>query len=351
MKKTLMTLGMMILVVLLFVGCGDNNKGPFGYEYENGQLIVTSANKPAKGMVKYTTTDSRNITRTVYEMELDKGVPTGKITVFDESGTPFIEVDAKKADIGGYPFSYTGTMIIDGGVKVEGDFKIESTEEFFNIFENYGLNIHNRSDVYKYFMNNFMINGTIETESGKTVFQDGRIIEEIRIFGDGRKEEKYWDRDGEPNGTWLATYIGPEKGELKPGTIMYRQTFEHGLKVYSDDEWAVDFNYSSLRPNYRWDSPDGSQHAEYVGYDDMIQFNSYDRDQELTVNMKKDTDGVYRVYTFLLVTTVSKEVVISDDMDISVLKQVLDNIEPTMKEFYPNITFDFNHYHSDKQRI
>lgn len=35
----------------LFIGC-DNNRGPFEYKYKDGDLILFSNNKPAKGLVE-----------------------------------------------------------------------------------------------------------------------------------------------------------------------------------------------------------------------------------------------------------------------------------------------------------
>ena len=50
MKKTITVL--LIILSMLFVGC-DNNSGPFTKEYRNGDLILLSAGKPAKGDVSW----------------------------------------------------------------------------------------------------------------------------------------------------------------------------------------------------------------------------------------------------------------------------------------------------------
>lgn len=343
MKKTLMTLGMMILVVLLFVGCGDNNKGPFGYEYENGQLIVTSANKPAKGMVKYTTTDASNITRTVYEMDLDKGVPTGKITVYDENGTPFIEVDAKKADIGGYPFSYTGTMIIDGGdIKVEGDFKIESTEEFFNIFETFGQNLKNKNAVYTYFMTRFIINGTVGNGINRIEYKDGY---KASVFREDNyvKYEEHYNSNGNKDGHWVQTYKGGlDKPLLKAGDIIEEHYYDNGIEVFPDEKYAK--VYDDMHGNYTYYcAPNNNNQVRIVGGVSWVRIETINPDGGIKALLDKDDDGILRVQ-ILRIFDINNNDITPKDITIDDYREWLEVLE--LDKLYPEFKFDFTQIHS-----
>lgn len=92
MKKLLGVL--LVLTALIFTGC-DNNKGPFTKKMENGEVVLYSGNKPAKGGVSLTIINKAGLEVIVSEIDYDKGIPTGNFKLYKANGKLMVEANGK----------------------------------------------------------------------------------------------------------------------------------------------------------------------------------------------------------------------------------------------------------------
>lgn len=92
MKKIFLAL--ILVISTLFTGC-DNNKGPFTKKMENGEVILYSGNKPAKGGVSLTIVNNAGLEVIVSEIDYDKGIPTGEFKLYKANGKLMIEANGK----------------------------------------------------------------------------------------------------------------------------------------------------------------------------------------------------------------------------------------------------------------
>ena len=209
MKKIL---NLLIIVVFSFlvVSCGDNNEGPFETRKENGNLVLYSNNKPAKGWVESTYTDfNSNVTYKISEIEYDKGLPTGKFKYYNRSGILFFDADLTKK---GELFKGTIKSGVDQDTILEGEFNINSDW------------IVTRDSAVEYldiliFANDSLYNGSIDGPNYKFNHKNGQKDGTYQVyFNNGQLKIKGRYVNGEKDGIWEEYYTNGQlgiKGEFK----------------------------------------------------------------------------------------------------------------------------------------
>ena len=248
MKKIMISI--FIMLNMIFTAC-DNNSGPFGHTYVDDELIITSAGKPAKGWVK-TQYKASNNPQDIYAMELDQGLPTGNIIVYDNYAEPFFEMEAKEVEktqkIKGY-HTYSGKVTLNG-VVVDGDFRIV-LEDFLAVLDEY---ITGRATVYileEYFFNGIIVNGVYKTEKTKLVYKNRKLVEKWE-YGKLFTTEEYYSENGEKTGVWKTTFNGSNT-EVKPGTVIketkYKEDSSSETKEYNFKRKAFDYRFERYDEN------------------------------------------------------------------------------------------------------
>jgi antitoxin component YwqK of YwqJK toxin-antitoxin module len=118
MKKLLKFL-FLIITTIFFIAC-DNNDGPFETRRENGHKVLYSGGKLAKGMIQSTWYDFKSgetvVTATYY---VDKGIPAGNFTLYDQRGNLILSFEGKVEDN-----LFKGEMTLTDLGKANGQFNI-----------------------------------------------------------------------------------------------------------------------------------------------------------------------------------------------------------------------------------
>jgi MORN variant repeat protein len=203
MKNILMAL--MMLILLVFTGC-DNNSGPFTMEYRNGELIVLSDGKPAKGDIKYYY-DVNGVSITAYEAHYDNGLIDGTCKIYNNKNKVVFEGEFNRKDSSTYDVNiklFNGT--IKGTIRITS----EELQELFDepVSRGFGDNVNLNdwfdkraidatisTDKYKAIKKNGIFDEKRETSDWYQVYKDGVIVEESVTKYDGVTEKTYYKTD------------------------------------------------------------------------------------------------------------------------------------------------------------
>ena len=195
MKKILILA--LMLVSMLFVGC-DNNKGPFTREYINGESVLMSDGKPAKGIVgEDMYTDTAQVT--IFQAEYDDGFINGDIVVFNNKNKEMFKGTCKKIDSNTYDIDWT---LNDGGT-IKGTIATTS-EELENLFREPGVNGYQDGVNLNNWFDKVAIDATINSNNYKATKKnahfDGKVlINNSEYIYENGVEKDYTIRDKEGN--------------------------------------------------------------------------------------------------------------------------------------------------------
>jgi|GEM_PF-3836236 MORN variant repeat protein len=346
MKKILF---IFIILGVLFTGC-DNNEGPFEYTYQNGDMLLLSADKPAKGWVQISSYYN-GASIEAYKMELDDGILDGNFSVNDFKGQPMITMEAKKINIDGFKYTYRGKLIFNGITTIEGDFKFNSMEEFFTTLDNYANGVFNIDSVYKWLLKDSIVNGTYDDGSKRFVFKNA-IIQEKIVRDNSTQREEYYDEFGNPTGTWKVIYLGEYNDkypEIQPNSTISETNYINGKevynKIYSYDRKGFDYLISSYE-----DDGTFKKSINYIvnpAYFYGVSIEIRDSNNKLTLNINKDTDGKFRLINNMYNLDLKTKHFSDVRLDIND-KKLIDLIESLeLEKMYPYYDYDFTKYHSN----
>ena len=203
MKKILMSL--LIIILIAFTGC-DNNEGPFTMEYRNGELVVLSANKPAKGNVQYYY-NINGVSVTAYEAHYNDGFIDGVCKVYNNKNKIVFEGEFNKKDTNTYDVDiklFNGT--IKGTIRTTSEELIYLFEEpvskglgdNINLdrwFDQRAIDATVNTSEYKATKKNGIFDGTRDHVTWSEVYKDGKKIESSQVKNDGTIEKTYYISD------------------------------------------------------------------------------------------------------------------------------------------------------------
>ena len=288
--KRILRFILFLLLVIVFVSCGENNEGPFETRKENGKLVLYSDNKLAKGWVEQIYTDSNSgITYKMSEIEYDKGLPTGKFKYYNGNGNLVFDADLKKkGDI------YKGTVKI--GVEQDNILKGEFNLNSDWIVINKDTRIFLTSYLVLVFSKEVLYNGSVDGPLLKLNKINGTldgIYEEYHENGKLFKKGKY--KNGKKDGRWEGY---DENGQLR-GKSNYKNGKLDGIGEAYDKNGQLD-----IRAEYK----DGVFNGMYEGRGIKVKYKNgnYDGIYERYNNFKKLIErieysdgiknGVYELY-------------------------------------------------------
>ena len=195
MKKILIVT--LMLVSMLFVGC-DNNKGPFTREYINGESVLMSDGKPAKGIVgEDVYADTAQVT--IFQAEYDDGFINGDIVVFNNKNKEMFKGICKKIDSSTYDIDWT----LNNGGTIKGTIAITS-EELENLFREPGANGYQDGVNLNNWFDKVAIDATINSNNYKATKKNGKfdgtvLVNNSEITYENGVEKDYTIRDAEGN--------------------------------------------------------------------------------------------------------------------------------------------------------
>lgn len=195
MKKILIVA--LMLVSMLFVGC-DNNKGPFTREYINGESVLMSDGKPAKGIVgEDMYTDTAQVT--IFQAEYDDGFINGDIVVFNNKNKEMFKGTCKKIDSNTYDIDWT---LNDGGT-IKGTIATTS-EELENLFREPGVNGYQDGVNLNNWFAKVALDATINANNYKATKKNGNfdgkvLVNNSEFTYENGVEKDYTVRDAEGN--------------------------------------------------------------------------------------------------------------------------------------------------------
>lgn len=266
--KRILRFILFLLLVIVFVSCGENNEGPFETRKENGKLVLYSDNKLAKGWVEQIYTDSNSgITYKMSEIEYDKGLPTGKFKYYNGNGNLVFDADLKKkGDI------YKGTVKI--GVEQENILKGEFNLNSDWIVTDKDTRTFSTSKIVLDFSNEALYNGSV----------DGPLLKLNKINGtvDGIFEKYYNNGQLEYKGTFKSGQLdGVFERYFSNGQLDMRAEYKDGVfnGMYEGRGIKVKYkngNYDGIYERYnnfkklieRIEYSDGIKNGIYELYDD-----------------------------------------------------------------------------------
>lgn len=192
MKKILKFMLFFVLVTFL-LSC-ENNKGPFEIRKEEGELVLYSNNKLAKGWVDTDVNDGNVIVKSK-SIEYKKGLPTGNFKIYDKNGSVVIEAKLKNK----------GKNIFQGEVTTVVDDKLRKAIGEFSLDTDYLIEGISYEDIDLPFEN--IINGDIEVKYKNNQIKykgkyknSKRIGEHVSYFENGNLEAKgEYREDGSAN--------------------------------------------------------------------------------------------------------------------------------------------------------
>lgn len=206
MKKLILSIT--VLLAVLLAGC-DNNKGPFQTRQENGQVILYSKKKPAKGNVSTSVVNNSGNTIIVSEVYYDKGIPAGNFILRDLNGYVIADAKGKWTKRNTFEGAITGVVF---GVKTESKGTYSIDANYLTSYEgvNYGFDV-----------SELIINGMFKSyyDGGKllkhdAVMKDGKPVKYNTYFKEGGLEEEFTSKDGV-----VTSNIYFDNRNLRCGTI------------------------------------------------------------------------------------------------------------------------------------
>ena len=195
MKKILIVA--LMLVSIIFAGC-DNNKGPFTREYINGESVLMSDGKPAKGIVgEDMYTDIVQVT--IFQAEYDDGFIDGDVIIFNNKNKEMFKGTCKKIDSSTYAIDWT----LNDGATIKGTIAVTS-EELENLFREPGVNGYQEGISLNNWFGKVAIDATINSNNYKATKKNGNFDGKVlnnnsEIIYENGVEKDYTIRDNEGN--------------------------------------------------------------------------------------------------------------------------------------------------------
>ena len=232
---------LLVLITLIFTGC-DNNKGPFEIKRENGNKVLYSNGKLAKGMIKNTWHDyNSNETVTVSEYYVNEGVPAGNFNLYDREGNKLVsfEGEVKNGLFIGKMTGVNNTYVNSTNTyktNSEGEYNLnpdwlltyDGTEEitakilYYKVLENGKV----YSEREKYNMVNGRPDGRVEE-----YFEDTGNISKVVIWKNGEETlSTSYGKDG--NVEIIDDYVKDENGDYT--TIEFYYDGKISISLYRD---------------------------------------------------------------------------------------------------------------------
>lgn len=200
MKKTITVL--LIILSMLFVGC-DNNSGPFTKEYRNGDLILLSAGKPAKGDVSWTY-QGYNMSIPTYTAHYIDGVIHGKCEIYNDKNVVVFEGEFIRKDTNTYDVN---VKLYNGTIKGTINTSSEELEILFeepvlrgfrenvnldNWFDRRAIDATIDTDNFKATKINGVYDGKVERENTISIYKDGVLLESTNTNYNGGVLKTYY---------------------------------------------------------------------------------------------------------------------------------------------------------------
>jgi MORN variant repeat protein len=293
----------------LIISCGDNNEGPFETRKEDGNLVLYSNNKLAKGWVEVTYTDfNSNITYKFSEIEYDKGVPTGKFKYYNKNGELFFDANLTRK---GELFKGTITYGVGHDTILKGEFNInpnwivskENNVEKLNIGEFAKATLYNGNidgPLYKFGYKN----GKLDNEC-KTYYKNGQVLYQC-YYIDGEKDgrEEWYDEQG--NLEFLATYKnGILDGEAIEKAKDLGPTYRDIMRTIVDRVYRIDYMKGEYKSGKRigvWEIYEGDLMVAKISHKDGVVDGDVEVYDEISKSIRKayykngKPDGVWEKY-------------------------------------------------------
>lgn len=182
-----------IILGMLFIltGC-DNNDGPFQIKNENGQKVLYSGKKPAKGWVQYTVYNRDNTSTTIYEMDFKDGKPSGDFNLYSLNGKKIFEGKGKWKDE-----MFVGKILLTyiGGEKLYGEGKFAFDRSSLLNYPDY---VENRTN-YLYVIEGIaqsLYDGKIDDNGSITIMKNGKLAKEEIKYSNGYKAIVKYNKEG-----------------------------------------------------------------------------------------------------------------------------------------------------------
>lgn len=271
MKKILIFICSCVLIILI-TAC-DNNNGPYDIERENGNLVLYSNNKPAKGWIEKTVIDhNTGITTRASLIKYDKGLPTGEFKYYDSNGTMIWEANLKKdGDL------FKGTITFSGFSTVYSDNVKGEMKGTFVINPNWIVEKHADLNPSKFF-NETAVDAVYDGNDQKGRYKSKKKDGEWTFYNNNEeliRKSSY--KNGELDGVYESYY---ENGQLDQ-----RNNYENGkLEAY-------EFYYKSGQLAERGNYKDGESEIYYENGNLKSKFSSegYERYYENGYLEKKES--------------------------------------------------------------
>jgi MORN variant repeat protein len=286
MKKILMSL--LILILIAFTGC-DNNEGPFTMEYRNGELVVLSNNKPAKGNVQYYY-NINGVSVTAYEAHYNDGFIDGVCKVYNNKNKIVFEGEFNKKDTDTYDVDiklFNGT--IKGTIRTTSEELIYLFEEpvskglgdnvnLDRWFDQRAIDATVNTTEYKAMKKNGIFDGTRDHVTWSEVYKDGVLIEKTSTNSYGETEKISYITD------LISEFFKYDKNNV---LVSYK---------YIDNQYAKFGNErrEAYSPNYyfKWVTPEDKGTISYQDVDttDIFVYIILDGDIAPAITVSRDGD-------------------------------------------------------------
>ena len=286
MKKILIVA--LMLVSMLFTGC-DNNKGPFTREYINGESVLMSDGKPAKGIVgEDMYTDTAQVT--IFQAEYDDGFINGDIVVFNNKNKEMFKGTCKKIDSNTYNIDWT----LNDGATIKGTIATTS-EELENLFREPGVNGYQDGVNLNNWFDKVAIDATINSNNYKATKKNGKfdgtvLVNNSEYIYENGVEKDYTVRDAEGN----LVRVKKTTGDTVE-TWEYSNVYDHYLEEYKEYQGDEEIcKYTGSSRFYRIITPKDKATKYPNGTRIDIDFIAIYK-MTIDVSEKKDTDIMYHV--------------------------------------------------------
>lgn len=267
MKKLLGILFLFITTVI-FIGC-DNNKGPFQVKNENGEKILYSGKKPAKGWVENTIYDYYGESTKVYEIYFDDGLPAGDFRLYDLKGNLVVDAKGKWKNglFEGKIEEPKENVIAKGKFAINLAYLINfNGKNYYNFSYDTLIDGNFESNYYKYSKKN----GLFE---GKYIFNGNSITRENKV------ECMY--NNGILNGEYISYHLN---GKIRE-KMVYKDNLKNGKYIHyrTDGTILEEGEYLNNQRNGKW--------SEYRGNEEKINIIYVDGKRVSTQILLYDSTG------------------------------------------------------------
>ena len=290
MKKLLGVL--LVLTALIFTGC-DNNEGPFQVKNENGEKVLYSGEKPAKGWVQNEVYNSSGESTKVYEIYFDKGVPAGDFKLYDLKGNLLVDAKGKWQNglFEGKIEEPERNAIVTGKFAINPAYLINfSGTEYYDFSAETLIDGEYKSDYRTYSKKNNEYDGEYilyNRDNGqlleKCFFQAGELVGDyISYYSNGTLRKKCTYKDGKYDGEYEAiitdfySHYSHEKKNYKNGVLHGKATSYNKKGELTSEMNYVNGKVSGYIISYSDGWTTKSLYGMVNGYDRLVHEQVYD---------------------------------------------------------------------------